>query len=167
MDYATDRTIGTDFSQSYPISTSTPEYPGAPFAVGTIVEASNGSEWVFVKAAAAITGPGYICSIDPSFNATMLTTALGLMGVPVGVAPVAVASASYFWLQRKGPASIQCTASAAANVALQTTATAGQVNSGAATGSLNITGLFLTTANGASAGLAPAQLNYPIQGTTN
>ncbi len=84
----------------------------------------------------------------------------------LGVAPSAIAASSYGWVQVKGVCNVQVAASCAANVRLNTTATAGQLDDDGTAGSLTCDGIVLTTARAASAGTAPAVMNYSIQGVT-
>jgi hypothetical protein len=136
----------------------------AKFEVGQRFTGNDGSEFIYVQANGAITGPGYVCGIDEDHQATMLAAAAGgLLGDMVGVAPVAFADDAYGWLQIKGPCDVQVAASCAANVVLAATATAGQIDD--AVGK-TIVGLILTTAREASAGLAPGFANFPVVGAT-
>ena len=142
---------------------TTPE--AAPtFRPGTTMKGEDGSEFIYVQANGAITGPGYVVGVDEDLQATMLATAAGgAFGDMVAVAPVAFADDEYGWVQIKGPCQVQVAASCAANVVLAATATAGQIDD--AVGK-TINGLVLTTAREASAGLAPGYANYPVVGAT-
>lgn len=164
MAYNTDSVLGVDYSAAYAVSSSTPEVPNPPFAVGQISKGSDGSEWVFCQANGAITGKGYVCQIDETFQATLLSTSNDARGDIVGVPFVAFADNEYGWFQRKGPASVRVSASAAANAALNTTGTGGQIDDDATTGAFALDGVVLTTANGGSAGLAAGMLDYPKVG---
>lgn len=137
------------------------------FELGTTMKGASGSEWVYVQANGAITGAGYVVTIDEAFQATMITTTNGLFGDIVGVPGVAFADNAYGWVQRAGPCVIRVAASCAANVWITTTATAGELDDAAGTGTKDIRGAALTTANGGSAGIAAGQLNYPVVGDTN
>lgn len=92
---------GIDVSQTYVVSTTAPEYPGPPFAVGEHILGEQGTEWVFVLAAAAIAA-GATVSIDPNFNATPLTPTLANTLTEVGFAQVAIASGAYGWVATRG-----------------------------------------------------------------
>jgi len=145
---------------TYQTSTNNP--PSAP---GERVVGTDNSEWVYVYAATAITGAGYVCTWNASFEAGMLSTSNDAGGLLVGVAMAAIPQYSYGWLQVKGPASVRVAASTPANAALATTATAGQLDTAAgATGSFVVQNLFLGTAQGAGgAGVnTSGRLNYPI-----
>jgi hypothetical protein len=61
---------------------------------------------------------------------------------------------------------LQVLASAAANVRLNTTATAGALDDDGTSTTKEVLGIALTTARAASQGLAPAMLNYPAVGVT-
>lgn len=124
----------------------------------------NGKEYVYVQSdAGGVTGAGYVVLINRTFAADMIdtTNSATARGLLVGVAPAAVAASGYFWAQVWGAASIRVAASAAAAVALNTTATAGQVDDDATTGAEVVENLVLTTANGGAAGTAAGFLTYP------
>jgi hypothetical protein len=133
------------------------------FKVGTRMAGDSGREFVYVVAGGAITGPGYVVRYGPTFSATMLSTANDAGGDNVGVSPIAMTSGTYGWVQIYGACNIQVAASCAANVRLNTTATAGQIDDDGTGGAFAISGAILTTAREASAGLAPGMLNYPVQ----
>jgi hypothetical protein len=76
---------------------------------------------------------------------------------------VYIVAGTYGWVQIYGACNIQVAASCAANVRLNTTATAGQIDDDGTGGAFAISGAILTTAREASAGLAPGMLNYPVQ----
>lgn len=136
----------------------------ANFEVGQRMTANDGSEYIYVQANGAITGPGYIVGVDEDHQATMLAAAAGgLLGDMVAVAPVAFADNAFGWVQVKGPCQVQVAASCAANVVLAATATAGQIDDAAGK---TVPGLVLTAAREASAGLAPGFANYPVVGAT-
>jgi hypothetical protein len=153
MAFASDGTIGTRFDKT---DTS------ARFALGTRVSGSGGTEWIYVQADGAITAVGYVASIDEAFQATLLSTSNDAEGDLVGVAAVAFADDEYGWLQVKGPASIQVAASCAANVSLNATSTAGQLDDDGTAASMRVEGAVLTTARGGTAGTAAGMLNDPV-----
>lgn len=134
--------------------------------VGKHVRGTDGTIWQYAKAAAAITGRGYPCYIDKSGNATMLTTsnASGKKGVQVGLPGAAIDSGYYGFFQVYGPASVRVKASCAAAVAINTTATGGELDDDATTGASVIDNVKLTTANGGAAALADGYLNWPVIG---
>ncbi len=180
--FSTLSTDGIDLTQTYTgytqtsavSSTNTPDYPGptGQFTLGQVTKGVDGSEWVYVLAGAAI-AVGDACIIVNTttlWTATPVTSTLAAakLGDLVGVSPlVAIASASYGWLQRAGKcAALNCISSVTANVQLKTTTTGGRLTSTLATAStVNITGAVLATANAAATGPAQAILNFPVIGT--
>lgn len=141
---------------------------GKTFAAGNRAHDYNGKQYVYVKASSAIAQYD-VCTIDPATYSTTvapLGTANDARGNLVGVAPVAIASGSYGWLQIYGAATINVLASCAANVRLNTTGTAGSPDDDGTASSMVIDGLYLTTARGSTAGSAPGVLNYPAVGAT-
>lgn len=92
----------TAYDQTAAITaTNTPENPGPPVAVGTHALGTDGTEYVFVKASAAITQYAAV-SIDASHNVTTLTLALMQALTDYGFAQVAIASGAYGWVAIRG-----------------------------------------------------------------
>lgn len=151
--------IGADFTAVQTLGTAVNVYPD--FELGTRMKTGDGKEYMWVQANGAITGAGYVCTVDESFQAAMLSTSNDAGGDLVGVPGVAFADNDYGWVQVQGPCVVRVAASAAANVGLNTTATAGQLDDDGTAGSFDIVGLVLTTANGGAAATAAAMLNYP------
>ena len=152
--------IGADFSTPFTAGTINP-FP--PFRVGTRMKGNAGTEYMYVQANGAVTGAGYVVQVDETFQATMISTSNDAGGDTIAVAPVAFADNDFGWVQVLGPCVVRVSASAAANVRLNTTATAGQLDDDGTAGAFAITGLVLTTANGGAAGTAAGNLNYPTQ----
>lgn len=154
--------IGTNVST--PSSSAT---DGKSFAVGERFVDYDGKEYVRVKASAAVSQYDVV-TFDETFNTTVapLSTSNDAKGDKVGVAPAAFSSGDYGWLQIYGPCTMNVLASCAANVQLNTTATAGSLDDDATAGAIAITGIHLTTARAASNGSAAGILNYPVQATT-
>lgn len=138
---------------------------GRAFGLGDRYVANDGKEYVYVQASAAVAQYDVV-TITTAYAAASLSTSNDGRGNLVGVAPVAFASSEFGWVQVKGPATIAVLASAAANVRLNTTATAGSLDDDGTTGAMAVDGLVLTTANGGSAGSAAGILNYPAVGVT-
>jgi hypothetical protein len=181
LNFSTLSESGIALDLCYTINTTTnPEYPALPFALGTRTIGLDGSTWIFAKPAAnyAIGVVGYF---DTSWNFTALTTANAtLTGNFVGVmSQVAsttstVTSTNYdgVWVQTSGlcPA-ISGYTSTSANAQLYTctpgsypgsAALAGMMTSSSANSAVAIDGIILTTAVG-SGGVANAVglLNFP------
>lgn len=174
--FNTANTEGIDFNATYTsydqtaavTATNSPDNPGPQFTVGTTLKGKNDSDYVFVKAAAAIT-LGFTCVIDSAYNAQGITTALALLGKLVGVAPVSIASGSYGWLQRAGTcdSGVLAVANTQPNVGILATTTAGVVDDATTTGNKNISGLILNATNGTTTtSVGVGILNYPVVGTT-
>lgn len=125
------------------------------------------AEYVFVKASSAIAQYDVV-TYDETSNTTVapLGTANDARGDRVGVAPVAIASGSYGWLQIWGVTTMNVLASCAANVRLNTTGTAGSLDDDGTAGSFQVEGIYLTTARGGTNGSAAGMLNYPIIGVS-
>lgn len=137
------------------------------FGLGTTHKGADGKEYIYVRAATALTGEGYVAVISPTNTADMITNTTGLRGLMVGVPRVAFAANDYGWLQIKGPANVRVSASCLANVKITTTVTAGELDDAAGTGTKDILGIVLTTANGGAGAVAAGMLVYPSVGATN
>jgi hypothetical protein len=154
--------IGANFTTSIDSITD-----GRSFGAGNRYVNFDGKEFVFVKATSAIV-QNDVVTFDESFSTTVapISTSNDAKGDKVGVATAAIGSGSYGWLQIYGPCTMNVKASCAANVQLNTTATAGSLDDDATAGSIAITGIHLTAARAASDGPAAGVLNYPVQATT-
>jgi hypothetical protein len=156
--------IGANLSATYTAAELTAS--GVGFGAGDRFRGHDGKEWVFVKASAAITQYD-VCTFDETFITTVapLSTSNDAFGDKIGVAPVAIASGSWGWLQIYGPCTMNAVASTAANAILGSSATAGHVDDVVSTGFATLDGIALTTARGGTNGSAPGVLNYPVQRT--
>lgn len=148
--------IGADLTSATTVITD-----GKSFGLGDRHVNHEGKEYVYVQANGAVTGAGYVCVVDEAYQAAMLSTSNDAGGDLVGIAIYAFADNDYGWIQVKGPCVVRVAASAAANVRLNTTATAGQIDDDGTVGSFAITGLIATAANGVSAGTVAGLANYP------
>ena len=158
---------GVNFTEAYTVSSTTPEYPGAPFQVGTRVNAGNAGVWVFVLAGGSITANDLCVVATPSTFSTVAlsnSTAKGFLGKQVGKAGATVTSGQYFWLQVSGyAAAVNAATSSAAWTVLSSTSTAGRIGGSSAGNSAKVTGLVLTAT--AASNTAAAVLNNPAIGT--
>ena len=139
---------------------------GKGFGLGDRHIDQTGNEYVYVQAGVGGITANFVATIDEAYGAVMVSTSNDARGDLLGVAPVTIAASSFGWVQVKGVCNVQVAASCAANVRLNTTATAGQLDDDGTAGSITCDGIFLTTARAASAGTAPGVLNYAIQGVT-
>ena len=154
------------------VDTTKPEVPASPIAVGTRSHSALNGEFVCVSnSASTALDVGDVVFMTAAFAATELSTSNDARGQIVGVTVSAIPGTSgtvvgYGWVQVKGTATARVLASAAANVRLNTTATAGVLDDDGTAGSFQVQGLYLTTANGASPAAAPCVLNYPFVDVT-
>lgn len=169
--FATSGQLGVNLSEVFtPSTTGYPYKSDVPgFALGQQVTATDSSVWTYVKyGVGGSTGLGFVVTFDEDFLAVMMSNSVGALGDRVGVAPAVALAGDYGWVQIYGTCdAIQVLASAAANVPLASTVTAGALDDAVANPTKNIVGMVLTTARAASQGNAPGQLNYPTIGTTN
>lgn len=169
--YSTSNAAGINFSEVFtpPAAGSYNTGQVAPLALGYTADGTDGSKWVYCLAGVGgVTGLGYAVVMDEAFGAVMMSNSVGAIGDKVGISAVVAAAGDYFWAQVYGTCDdIQVSASAAANVQLASTVTAGQLDDAVGTGTKNINGIVLTTARGGTAGTAPGTLNWPVVGSTN
>lgn len=138
---------------------------GKGFGLGDLGTDGSGNTFVYVQANGAITGAGYACVIDETFQAAMLSTSNDDFGDKVGIPRAAFADNDYGWLQIYGVSTVLVAATVSANTLLMTTSTAGQLED-TATG-VSVDGVVLTTANGGGGAAATAcVLNWPTVGAT-
>ena len=158
--FQTGSTLGVDLTQSNATQTHD---------LGTVVDGTEGSRWIYCQANGAITGDGYVCLISESYQADMIETTLSGTGFgeQVGVAKHAWADNEYGWIQVRGTADIRVAASAAADTTLNTTATAGVLDDDQTAGSEDILGCAIKTANGGSEANVEGYLSNATVGATN
>jgi hypothetical protein len=153
----------TAYNQAAAISaTNSPDNPGPPMGVGTVVKGTGSSEFVFVQASTVI-NLGDCCLITSATQtAAAITTTLAAAdeGVHVGFAQVPIASGAFGWLQRDGACqNINVAAATNTDQLMYTTATAGVLSSAITTG---IIAGAVITANSAGAAVVAGTLNKPV-----
>lgn len=157
-------TIGAILDETY--TEDTLKTSGRGWGLGDRYTTYDGKEYVFVQANGAITGDGYVVSIDRSYQATMTdtdTAATVAEGLRVGVAEAAFADNEYGWVQIYGACGIRSEQDALASAKLGPTADAGQVDDAGATGSKFFDGMvFGTATGGADAVNSTGFLSYPV-----
>lgn len=118
---------GVDFTATWIVSATTPEYPGLPFAAGLQVYANNGI-YMFVTASAAITQYQAVGVEPATYTAAPLTKALADIGNIIGAAQVAIASGYSGWVKLSGQATVTLKNACLPSVPLYTTASAGMLD---------------------------------------
>jgi hypothetical protein len=172
MSFSISSIEGVNPFNTWVVDTTKPEVPASPIAVGTRSHSALNGEFVCVSnSASTALDVGDVVFMTAAFAVTELSTSNDARGQIVGVAVSAIPGTSgtvvgYGWVQVKGTATARVLASAAANVRLNTTATAGVLDDDGTAGSFQVQGLYLTTANGASTAAAPCVLNYPFVDVT-
>lgn len=158
MAYVIDGLAGADLTEV--TAGTTTDGAGAKWALGTTARGTDGQEYVYVQAGAAIsttTKEPYYLTVDENFQAVKGTKTAVLAGHTIAWAPpVAIADNGFFWAIRKGTGfNIKVAVSCAADITLYTTATAGVLDdtSGGATANsqVPVAGVVIVTAASTSA----------------
>lgn len=145
MAFVTDGTLGVNLAETT-AGTGPNSDQGGKFRLGTRVTASDGSVWVYVHAAEAISQ--YMCvAIDEDYEARKITKALANAGHQVGFAQVAFSDNDFGWVavHMPGNGSVRVLNSCAADVQLYTSGTAGVLDDTSASQTL-IRGVVITVA---------------------
>jgi hypothetical protein len=160
MAYITTNMAGVNLSTTY--TGTTTDGANAPFKLGTLVEGTDGSRWVFVQAGAAIT-QYYTVAIDENFQAVHITSTLAKAGYGVGFAQVAFSDNDFGWVcvHAGGNISVRLAASCAADVQLYTTATAGVLDDTATSTACLLRGVVAVVAASNTASTREAIAIYP------
>ena len=129
---------------------------------GTRAVDDQGQEYLCVKAGAAIGAYDFCICSNAGYSAQPITKTLldADLASHCGIPRVDIASGRFGWLQIFGFTQCSVLASAAANVALYTSATAGALDDDSAS-QTQVYGIQLTTAAGTAAEDAPCALRYP------
>jgi hypothetical protein len=159
MAYVTSGQLGVDLARTSDGTTTDGE--DREFALGNRVTATDGSNWVYVQAGAAITQYSWV-AIDENYQAVMGTKALADAGHQVGFAQVAFDDNDFGWVCVHGPGNItaRVLASCAADVQLYTSGTAGALDDTSASQTL-IRGVVLVAAATNTASSREAIAVYP------
>jgi hypothetical protein len=97
MPFADSGELGVNLAATYTApSSSTPEVPGLPFALGQKVKATNGQEYMFVLSSGTH-ALGALVAIDESFTSRSATTAIAKTAGGPGWPQAAIATDTYYW----------------------------------------------------------------------
>jgi len=137
-------------------NTSTTDGVGAKFALGTRLSGTDGQEYVYCQAGAAIsttTKQPFCLAIDENYQAVKVTKALASAGHLIGWAPQQIIPDNYFFwaITRGSNFNIKVGVSCAADVNLWTTATAGVLDDTSGGSHVVVLGVKLVVAASASA----------------
>jgi hypothetical protein len=138
----------------------------AEFELGTRhYDPNTDKEFIYVQAGEALTANAAVV-ITEAGQAEMVdtTSTASAFGDRVGVVSIAFDNDDYGWAQIYGACTLSIGSSAAANTALNSTATAGRLDDDATSGAEVIGGVVTTAAE--SSNLASALLTYPTVGAT-
>jgi hypothetical protein len=128
------------------------------FALGTVVNLSDGGQAVYVRAASTVATYAAV-SVLVDNTVVPLTTTNSAASKAVGFAQASIASAYYGWVQLGGKPRVSVLVGCQPNVPLFTTATAGSLDDATVTGGL-VAGLVATT-SAASASAVTCIAGYP------
>lgn len=152
-----------------PLETYSSFVGGKTFTPGDLGEDYLGKQYVYVRATSAINQYDTV-TFDETYSTVVapVTTSNGARGDKLGVAPVAIASGSYGWVQVYGPCVINVATLCAPNVELTFTSVAGVLDD-ATTASLKVADDVIQTAVSVSTATATTKaaiLNFPKCGRT-
>jgi hypothetical protein len=136
--------IGTHFG--YTISTAEMINSGRGFTLGSIAAGPDGKTYRYVQSASAIAAYDVVHVPSDTNIAAGLTTALSAASEVIGVAPVAIASGAYGWVQTYGATKVSVAGSCAKAVTLYSTTTAGRLDDATAS-NYQITGIQILSTN--------------------
>jgi hypothetical protein len=151
MAYNTGAAIGIKFDAG---TESTPSQ-----AIGTRLTGTASSEWLYVTAGSAIAQYDVV-TVDEAYSGIPCTKASIDDHHIVSVAPAAISSGEYGWVQLTGVLTMNVLASAAADVQLYSSATAGSLDD-ASSSQTAVNGIVLTTARAGTDGSAPGLATWP------
>jgi hypothetical protein len=121
----------------------------AQFALGTRVNGTDGSTWVYVQAAGAIEQYDVV-SVDEDYQATPATPTTVATGDQLAAAQVAFADDAYGWVALNGGAlTLAVSAHATVNTVLYIGTVSGHLSTTASSATLS--GVRITTSNATSA----------------
>ena len=125
----------------------------AKFKLGTTLDGTDGTTWVYVQASGAITQYNVV-AIDEDYQAISATSTLAGAGHKPGFAQVAFADEDYGWVAVRGSnILVRAASSCAADAKLYVGTTglsAGVVDDASATGRVTLQGVVLVSANASS-----------------
>ena len=130
-------------------------------SLGTLAFSPDGGLYVAIRAQGAVIEGG-VCAIKGDWDVDPITTTTNTAAAGVEslcVVQEALADNDYGWGLVFGNGVVNVAASCAANTALHATTTAGRVDDAASVG--HIGGIQLSEARAASAGTAPASVQWP------
>lgn len=158
MAYVTSGMVGVSLTEL--TAGTTTDGAGAKFALGTVVNGTDRTQWTYVQAGAAIGQYDWV-AIDENFQAVKGTKALADAGHQVGFAQVAFADNDMGWVCTSGAnITVNTLASCAADVQLYTSGTAGSLDDTSASQTL-IRGVVQVAAATASAKPRECLAVYP------
>jgi len=133
----------------------------ADFALGTQVQASDGSLFEYIQAASALSGFNAV-AIDADGVASNVTTTLAATQKKIGVVQISIAVSCYGWAQRNGKMGVNVAANCNDFVPLFTTATPGVLDDATISEclvlGLNTYSSTVTASNVTALGAAPLQI---------
>ena len=152
MAYTTQSAVGIDFDGGTESTASQ--------VIGTRMVGTDSSEWLYITAGSAIAQYDAV-TVTEGYSGVPCTKALIDDHHIFGVAPEAISSGEYGWVQLTGVVTINVLASCAADVQLFSSATAGSLDD-ASTSQTAVNGIVLTTARSGTAGSAASLMTWPM-----
>lgn len=156
-------TIGINLGTT--LAGTTTDGAGAEWALGTTVNGTDGTRWMYVQAGGAITA--YDCvAIDENFQAQALDKTMADDGWEVGFAQIAFSDNDFGWVAMSGSnISLRTAASSVVDSALYTSTTAGVLSSTTNTSGTKIDGVVAVVSAGTQITTVEIIATYPRSST--
>lgn len=153
--------VGTSFVYATATNTTPVLGGGKGFSVLARAAIHNGKEFIFVQSASSIAVGDVVFIASDTGIAAGSTTATSAASEIVGVAPVALTSGDYGWVQIYGACGVKVLGSCVKSVPLFSTTTAGSLDDATASNYL-VSGIqILSTNPSATATVMSAFIAYP------
>lgn len=156
-------TIGINLGVT--VAGTTTNGAGAEWAMGTVVNGTDGTRWMYVQANGAITAYDAV-AIDEDFQAAPITKALADTGLEIGFAQMAFTDNDFGWVAMAGSnISMRTAAASVVDSALYTSTTAGVLSSTTNTSGTKIDGVVAVVSAGTQITTVEIIATYPRSST--
>ena len=135
--------------------------PGVEYDPGTVAFDDLGNAYIYIHASSTIRAHHAARVLDETYHCVEITIANGSYGNRVAIPQVTIHAGQSGWGLIYGHGDVAVNANVAAHAELHTSTTAGRLDDNTGSSADPISGITLTSTT-TSAGVYPAQLNWPI-----